>query len=48
LVDNDLNYFKNNAQEWRIWLNQAKRAETRWLRIAEIIRLCEQNIKSRP
>jgi uncharacterized protein YdeI (YjbR/CyaY-like superfamily) len=29
------------------WLNQAKRKETRKVRIAEIISLCEQNIKSR-
>jgi uncharacterized protein YdeI (YjbR/CyaY-like superfamily) len=29
------------------WLNQAKREETRANRIAEIIELCEQNIKSR-
>ncbi len=29
------------------WLNQAKREETRQKRIAEIIRLCEANIKSR-
>ena len=29
------------------WLNQAKREETRANRIAEIIALCEQNIKSR-
>lgn len=30
------------------WLNQAKREETRNTRIAEIIHLCEKNIKSRP
>jgi uncharacterized protein YdeI (YjbR/CyaY-like superfamily) len=29
------------------WLSQAKREETRKARIAEIISLCEQNIKSR-
>lgn len=29
------------------WLNQAKRLETRAHRIAEIIRLCAENIKSR-
>ncbi|MGL2986743.1 YdeI/OmpD-associated family protein [Flavobacterium sp. RSSA_27] len=29
------------------WLNQAKRIETRHHRIREIIRLCEQNCKSR-
>ncbi len=30
------------------WLNQAKRDETRKIRIEEIIRLCNQNIKTRP
>lgn len=30
------------------WLNHAKREETRKNRIAEIIKLCEQNIKARP
>jgi uncharacterized protein YdeI (YjbR/CyaY-like superfamily) len=29
------------------WLNQAKREETRITRITEIVKLCEQNIKSR-
>jgi uncharacterized protein YdeI (YjbR/CyaY-like superfamily) len=29
------------------WLNQAKRPETRTIRIADIIKCCEQNIKSR-
>jgi len=29
------------------WLNQAKREETRTMRIEQIIKLCEQNIKSR-
>ncbi|MES2545751.1 MAG: YdeI/OmpD-associated family protein [Bacteroidota bacterium] len=29
------------------WLNQAKREATRELRITEIIKLCEQNLKSR-
>lgn len=29
------------------WLNQAKREETRTTRITEIVRLCEQNIKTR-
>ena len=29
------------------WLNQAKRVETRTARIAEIIRLCESNVKAR-
>lgn len=29
------------------WLNQAKREETRTNRISEIIKLCEQNIKTR-
>ncbi|WP_309641359.1 YdeI/OmpD-associated family protein [Flavobacterium sp.] len=30
------------------WLNHAKREETRQNRILEIIKFCEQNIKSRP
>lgn len=30
------------------WLNHAKREETRKIRIEEIIRLCEKNIKTRP
>ncbi|MCD2259896.1 YdeI/OmpD-associated family protein [Psychroserpens luteolus] len=43
--------FKNFAPSYRkgylYWLNQAKREVTRQKRIAEIIKLCEANIKSR-
>lgn len=43
--------YRNFAQGYRksylYWLNQAKRQETRKKRIAEIIRLCLANVKSR-
>lgn len=43
--------YKNFAPSYRksylYWLNQAKRDDTRQKRIAEIIRLCDANIKSR-
>ncbi len=43
--------FKNFARSYRkgylYWLNQAKREATREKRIAEIIELCEANIKQR-
>lgn len=43
--------YRGFAQGYRksylYWLNQAKREETRLKRIAEIVKLCEQNIKSR-
>ena len=42
------NFSRSYRKSYLYWLNQAKRAETRMVRIAEIIRLCEQNIKSRP
>ncbi|WP_310554577.1 YdeI/OmpD-associated family protein [Flavobacterium sp.] len=45
------NNYKNFSPSYRksylYWLNQAKREETRLIRIAEIITLCLQNIKSR-
>lgn len=45
------NNFNNFAPSYRksylYWLNQAKRKETKQKRIAEIIKLCEANIKSR-
>ncbi|WP_418602742.1 YdeI/OmpD-associated family protein [Hwangdonia sp.] len=45
------NHYKNFAPSYRkgylYWLNQAKREATREKRIAEIIRLCESNIKDR-
>lgn len=40
-------YFFKNDGEWRNWLNQAKRKETRQKRIKEIIRLCAANMKQR-
>ena len=46
--ENYLNFSPSYRKSYLYWLNQAKRAETRMVRIAEIIRLCEQNIKSRP
>ncbi|MCL9805411.1 YdeI/OmpD-associated family protein [Flavobacterium amniphilum] len=40
--------FSNSYRKsYLYWLNQAKREETRNNRITEIIRLCEENIKSR-
>ncbi|WP_367276287.1 YdeI family protein [uncultured Polaribacter sp.] len=43
--------FKNFAPSYRksylYWLNQAKRETTRKNRVTEIIRLCNENIKSR-
>ncbi|MDO5977767.1 YdeI/OmpD-associated family protein [Flavivirga spongiicola] len=45
------NNYNNFAPSYRkgylYWLNQAKREETRQKRIAEIIRLCEANVKDR-
>ena len=45
------NNYKNFAPSYRkgylYWLNAAKREATREKRIAEIIRLCEANIKDR-
>lgn len=45
------NNYKNFAPSYRkgylYWLNQAKRDTTREKRIAEIIKLCEANIKTR-
>lgn len=45
------NYYHNLSKTYRksylYWLNQAKREETRKIRIDEIVRLCVQNIKTR-
>ena len=46
--DNYNNFSPSYRKSYLYWLNQAKRDETRSIRISEIIRLCEQNIKSRP
>ncbi len=45
--ENYNNFSKSYRKGYLYWLNQAKREETRANRIAEIISLCEQNIKSR-
>ena len=45
--DNYNNFSPSYRKSYLYWLNQAKRAETRTIRLAEIIKLCEQNIKSR-
>ena len=41
------NFSKTYRKSYLYWLNQAKREETRQNRIAQIIDLCEKNIKSR-
>jgi uncharacterized protein YdeI (YjbR/CyaY-like superfamily) len=41
------NFSPSYRKSYLYWLNQAKREETRNIRITEIIRLCELNIKSR-
>jgi len=45
--DNYNSFSKTYRKSYLYWLNQAKREETRIKRIIEIVRLCEQNIKSR-
>lgn len=45
--DNYQKFSPSYRKSYLYWLNQAKREETRTARILEIIRLCEQNIKSR-
>ncbi len=40
-------FTRGQRKSFLYWLNQAKRVETRQKRIAEIIELCGQNIKSR-
>ena len=46
--DNYQNFSPSYRKSYLYWLNQAKREETRTIRITEIIKLCEANIKSRP
>ena len=41
------NFAPSYRKSYLYWLNQAKREETRQKRIAEIIKLCDANIKSR-
>ncbi|WP_394750564.1 YdeI/OmpD-associated family protein [Spongiimicrobium salis] len=45
--ENYQNFSKSYRKNYLYWLNQAKREDTRNKRIAEIIRLCAANIKSR-
>jgi uncharacterized protein YdeI (YjbR/CyaY-like superfamily) len=42
------NFSPSYRKSYLYWLNQAKREETRKVRIDQIIDLCNQNIKSRP
>jgi uncharacterized protein YdeI (YjbR/CyaY-like superfamily) len=42
------NFSKTYKKSYLYWLNQAKRPETRIARIEEIVKLCEQNCKTRP
>ena len=46
--ENYTNFSPSYRKSYLYWLNQAKREETRNNRIIEIIKLCEQNVKSRP
>ena len=45
--ENYQNFSPSYRKNYLYWLNQAKREATREKRIAEIIRLCGENIKSR-
>lgn len=45
--ENYQNFTRGQRKSYLYWLKQAKREETRKIRIAEIIRLCRANIKSR-
>jgi uncharacterized protein YdeI (YjbR/CyaY-like superfamily) len=45
--ENYQNFSRSYRKSYLYWLSQAKREETRATRIIEIIRLCEENIKSR-
>jgi len=45
--ENYSNFSFTYRKSYLYWLNHAKREATRQNRIAEIIRLCEANIKSR-
>lgn len=41
------NFSPTYRKSYLYWLNQAKREDTRKIRISEIIKLCEQNLKNR-
>ena len=45
--ENYQNFSPSYRKSYLYWLNQAKREETRKIRIYEIIQLCKNNIKSR-
>ncbi|MBU2929653.1 YdeI/OmpD-associated family protein [Winogradskyella psychrotolerans] len=45
--NNYLNFAPSYRKSYLYWLNQAKRETTQQKRIAEIIKLCDANIKSR-
>ncbi|RKN81648.1 YdeI/OmpD-associated family protein [Ulvibacterium marinum] len=45
--ENYQNFTRGQRKSYLYWLNQAKREETRKIRIVEIVRLCRANIKSR-
>jgi uncharacterized protein YdeI (YjbR/CyaY-like superfamily) len=45
--ENYQNFAPGYKKSYLYWLNQAKREATRTNRISEIIKLCENNIKSR-
>jgi uncharacterized protein YdeI (YjbR/CyaY-like superfamily) len=45
--ENYNNFAPSYRKSYLYWLNQAKREETRQKRISEIIKLCQNNIKSR-
>ncbi len=47
-LENYQNFSPSYRKNYLYWLNQAKREETRNIRIGQIIKFCEQNIKSRP
>ena len=46
-MENYNSFSKTYRKSYLYWLNQAKRPATREARIEEIVKLCEQNIKSR-
>ncbi len=41
------NFTRGQRKSYLYWLNQAKREETKQKRVAEIVRCCSENIKSR-
>jgi uncharacterized protein YdeI (YjbR/CyaY-like superfamily) len=45
--ENFRKFTRGQRKSYLYWLNQAKKAETRKTRIAEIVRLCKENIKTR-